>query len=46
MNQFKLGIEKTFSNTNMLKEWINYKPKINIEEGVKKFANWFLNYYS
>ena len=39
-------VEKTSSNTNLLKEWINYKPKINIEEGVKKFSSWFLSYYA
>ncbi len=36
----------TFANTNKLERWINYKPKVNIETGVKKFAEWFLSYYS
>ena len=39
-------VEKTFSNTNLLEEWIKYRPRISIEEGVKKFASWFLDYYS
>ena len=39
-------VEKTFSNTNLLEEWINYRPRISIEEGVKKFTSWFLDYYS
>ncbi len=42
----KGDVEKTFSNTGLLEEWIKYKPKINIEEGVRKFASWFLNYHS
>ena len=32
----------TFASTNKLKEWINYKPSTNIEDGVYKFAKWFL----
>ena len=39
-------VEKTFSDTNLLEEWIKYKPKISIEEGVRRFASWFLDYYS
>tara|TARA_B100000989_G_C19502456_1_gene454899 strand:- start:627 stop:1646 length:1020 start_codon:yes stop_codon:yes gene_type:complete len=39
-------VEKTFCDTSHLEEWIKYKPKINIEEGVRKFANWFLAYHS
>ena len=27
----------------LLEEWIGYKPKISVEEGVRRFANWFLN---
>ena len=33
---------ETFASTNKLKEWINYKPSTNIEDGVYKFAKWFL----
>ena len=39
-------VASTFANTNKLEKWINYKPKVNIESGVKKFAEWFLSYYS
>tara|TARA_B100000886_G_scaffold18337_2_gene11798 strand:+ start:14948 stop:15964 length:1017 start_codon:yes stop_codon:yes gene_type:complete len=39
-------VKKTFSNTNLLEEWIGYKPKISVEEGVRRFATWFLEYYS
>tara|TARA_B100000989_G_C19531274_1_gene470064 strand:+ start:2744 stop:3769 length:1026 start_codon:yes stop_codon:yes gene_type:complete len=32
---------ETFASTNKLKEWINYQPSTNIEDGVYEFANWF-----
>ena len=33
---------ETFASTNKLKDWINYKPKTSIENGVDKFAKWYL----
>mgnify|MGYP001472933448 CR=1 FL=1 len=39
-------VEKTFSDTTLLEEWIGYKPKVSVEEGVKRFACWFLEYNS
>ena len=39
-------VKKTFSDTHLLEEWIGYKPKISVEEGVRRFASWFLEYYS
>ena len=39
-------VKKTFSDTDLLEEWIGYKPKISVEEGVRRFASWFLEYYS
>ena len=39
-------VEKTLSDTHLLEEWIGYKPKISVEEGVRRFASWFLEYYS
>ena len=39
-------VEKTFSDTKLLEEWIGYKPKVSVEEGVRKFASWFLEYNS
>ena len=33
---------ETFASTNKLKDWINYKPCTSIEDGVHKFAEWFL----
>ena len=37
---------ETWSDTNALKEWIGYSPQISFEEGIKKFLNWYLSYYS
>tara|TARA_B100000989_G_C19497772_1_gene452853 strand:- start:623 stop:1639 length:1017 start_codon:yes stop_codon:yes gene_type:complete len=39
-------VEKTFSDTKLLEEWIRYKPKVSVEEGVRIFASWFLEYFS
>ena len=39
-------VEKTFSDTKLLEEWIGYKPKVSVEEGVRRFACWFLEYNS
>ena len=39
-------IEKTYANTSSLFEWVGYKPKVNIENGIKIFVDWFLKYYS
>ena len=38
-------VQATFSSTKKLQEWINYSPETSIEEGVKKFVNWYLNFY-
>ena len=39
-------VEVTFADTKRLEEWINFAPQISIEEGVKKFTDWYLQYYS
>lgn len=38
-------VTKTFCSTAKLKKDFGYKPKINIEEGVKKFINWYKKYH-
>ena len=38
-------VKETFAETKELEDWIDYKPKVSIEEGVRKFAEWFKNYY-
>ena len=38
-------IEDTFSNTQKIKKNYNYKPKTNIEDGVKLFVKWYKEFY-
>ncbi len=37
--------QETFASTKKLEEWIDFKPKVSIEEGVNKFTKWYLRYY-
>ena len=36
---------ETAANTKLIEEWTNFKPMTNLEDGLKKFADWYLNYY-
>ncbi len=38
-------IPNTFANKNNLNKMIKFYPKIKIEEGIKKFCEWYKNYY-
>ena len=38
-------VVETASRTDLLENWVGYKSKTSIEEGIKKFTNWFLDYY-
>ena len=38
-------VVETFANTQQLEDWIDFRPSINLEEGVQDFANWFKNYF-
>ncbi len=38
-------VESTFANTEALNNWINFKPSTPINLGVKKFIDWYLEYY-
>tara|TARA_Y100001978_G_scaffold78025_1_gene69988 strand:+ start:8181 stop:9215 length:1035 start_codon:yes stop_codon:yes gene_type:complete len=38
-------VEATFADTSLLEEYINFKPNTSIKEGIKKFINWYLDYY-
>ena len=40
----KGDIVSTCANINNLKNDYNYKPKVNIKSGLKKFINWYLEY--
>ena len=34
-------IKKTFSNVNKAKQLIKWSPKVNLDEGIRKFVNWY-----
>jgi UDP-glucuronate 4-epimerase len=36
---------ETWSNTNKI-ETLGYKPQVNIEDGVKAFVDWYMDYYN
>jgi UDP-glucuronate 4-epimerase len=38
-------VPATYASTNLLQEEIGFKPKTSIEEGLQKFANWYVEYY-
>ena len=38
-------VEATYANTKELEEWIGFKPSTSIDEGVKKFIEWYVSYY-
>ena len=38
-------VEATYACTNYLENWIKYKPCTSIEKGIKKFTEWYINYY-
>lgn len=38
-------VKKTYADSSELAKFINYKPETPIEEGLKKFIEWFKEYY-
>ena len=36
-------VEKTWANIEKLNQWINYKPKVSFEDGIGRFAKWYLS---
>ena len=46
MTENQLGdVQKTGSDLQSIREWIDFKPIISIENGVENFVNWFKTYY-
>ena len=39
-------VTETSSNTELLENWIKFKPNTSIEVGIKNFINWYKDYYS
>ncbi len=42
----KGDVKQTLSNTNLLKKMTKYNPKTNFKTGIRKFLDWYLNYYN
>ena len=38
-------VKATYANTDLLKQWINFKPETTIKYGINKFVKWYKNYY-
>ena len=38
-------VEMTFANSNLLYEWINYRPSTPVNKGIKNFVEWYINYF-
>ena len=38
-------VEATSADTSLLESYIGFKPKTNIKDGIKKFIEWYKNYY-
>ena len=39
-------VEATSADTKSLEDWISYKPKTSIKDGIREFITWYKNYYS
>ncbi len=42
----KGDVKQTLSNTNLLKKITKYNPKTNFKTGIRKFLDWYLDYYN
>lgn len=38
-------VPATYASTNQLQKAVGFKPETSIEEGLKKFADWYVDYY-
>ena len=36
---------KTEADASLLENWINFRPKVSIKEGIKNFVSWYRDYY-
>lgn len=41
----KGDVEKTHSSSKKLYDYVNYRPKVNVETGIKNFFEWYIEYY-
>lgn len=38
-------VEQTWANIDHLYDYINYRPQVNLEQGLARFVHWYKNYY-
>ena len=38
-------VEETYADTKELFKWIGFSPETSLEEGLKIFSEWYLNFY-
>jgi len=38
-------VQATYASTDKLQEAVEFKPSTTIEEGLQRFANWYVEYY-
>ncbi|AWV35470.1 SDR family NAD(P)-dependent oxidoreductase [Paenibacillus odorifer] len=38
-------VPATYASTDLLQQAVGFKPKTSIEEGLQRFANWYVDYY-
>ena len=38
-------VEATFADTSALQQWTGFAPSTSIREGIKKFVDWYLDFY-
>ena len=39
-------VAKTSANTDLLQDWIRYKPSTSIKYGIRKFIEWYRDFYN
>lgn len=38
-------VQKTMASTDRLESWVEFKPKTSLSDGVRKFVDWYRDYY-
>ena len=38
-------VEITYADCSKLRDWIDFRPQTSLIEGIKKFVDWYKNYY-
>jgi len=38
-------VKKTWSSIKLINKLTNFEPEVSVDEGVKKFIDWFLDFY-